>query len=439
MSKYNNLMLKNNHVIIYLCLYLEWLILWACGATKVSLSILSISLLLFTIWHLVLSYRYNCLVLTVFFIFVISYSYEPVKYSIIGQQIGYHNFAENDTTVYQVALYMYLFLIAICSSFRYSVLPINRKDVIQGNRSNLLIWMSCICIGLFCIIFGRVGESIFQTGGYGMTRKTQDFSTMFGYGMIPLTVALIYSKTKLRINIVLICISFYVIKDLLLGGRIDGIMLCIATYILYFRYKWTRKTTIILILIAYVFNFIWGAFRTDTTSDFYQTALLEIEKLGLASGNSGEVYYASMRIMYMIDHEVLTIALRVKSALLFIASTIVPYKYLPDLANLSSYMINRYWTGGGGLCSTFIFAFSGCFGVFLCGIIIGRIIWRFLTGSCNQYMYYYGVLLMSTVPRWYAYYPIGLIKYCIYGVIFLYLINLVYRSTRDYTSKLPPI
>lgn len=363
---------------------------------------------------------------------MLGYNLEPSVYFLLHQQIGYRTQVENISSVYNVALYQFLFFILFTLLIKYPSKGNITNINFIGRRNSSFIFNICILLFVICLIKGKSGQNIFQSGGYADTMKNIEVSSLYGYGIIFMGVGLVYANTKKKLRLLMIASAIYVLKDLSFGGRIDSIMLILLWFITYFQYYFKKKTILIIAIIAFIFNSFFELFRLATSGELVQL-ISNGNFMSLTTGNSGEVYYASMRIVYMIENSYLAVSDRISSAFYFILSSIVPYSSLPDIANLSQYQSDTFGTGGGGLGSIFIYAMFGIPGVALLGWFIANQFNNLTIPKCRIGTLFYSVLIVITTPRWFAYYPIAIIKYCVFGFLFL---SLMFALERILSSDL---
>ena len=420
-SKANMLSTRKIKGLIFFFFFIEWFSLYFGGSSRLFGKILSISLLTINIYYVILSYKYRQLWLMAMFLFMLSYNYEPIKFFFYNQDIG-GNIAsyQNNANVYTVALCNFLFhiVLGLSISFRFTK-KLSEPFIL---KAPVFIWCFCIIVGLVCILFGKYGESIFAAGGYAQSLQSRESSSLYGYGVIPIAVSLIYSTSRFRRFVVYLLISIYIIKDFAFGGRIDSLILILIIYLIHFRFIMSSKLTVISLLVIYATNTVWEIFRSSVYQNIYDILEATPETVGISTSNSGAVYYASMRIIFFIENGILSFSDRIASFIYFLLSCFVPYNYLPPIANLSAYLKDSYYTGGGGLCSVFIFAMGGFIGIIILAKFIGFLLTRLMSyshiTSKNKYFFFYIILCIATFPRWYAYYPIALIKFCMVGALF---------------------
>lgn len=413
--------------LIYPLFFLEWIYFYFADITSFNGVLLGVSWFVYTLWQVVLCYRHNVLWLLVAWLFMMMYSFEPVRYFVYGGPISYRIQCESDYTVYQVALICYLFALCLGYFTKLRKLSSQEISVPQIISSPFYAWIICVVIGAYCMIFGQSGDTIIESGGYG--QGTSSTSSLFGYGIIPIIIALRYSNSRIRKLVVFILVIAYTFKTLLYGGRIDAIMLLIAFYTVYLYSVLSKSIATILLCCAYLFNQAWEIIRGSINHiNITQSLVSTATNFSISSGNSADVFYASERIIFFIKNGVLGVQERVLSFIYFIESAIVSFSSLPDLANLSSFLMGRYSAGGGGLAPVFIYAWLGIPGVILVSSLLGIGFSRFIKGKCGTFLYFYIIFVVATIPRWYAYYPIQLIKFCVYGGLFAVVMEILRRG-----------
>lgn len=402
---------------IYPILFIEWILLYYSGVSTFNGIVLGASWLIFNLAQVCLSYKNNLMWLLVVWFFLTLYSYEPLRYFAYGMEVGFRWQVRTPWTVYNVALYSYLFnlVLGYLTSSKRSVE--DGKKICPIKNAQFLLWAFCLIIGVVLMIKGKTGETILESGGYGKNNKV--VSSIYGYSIIFISVAMLYSASKFRKVVTLSVAAAYILKDLIYGGRIDSVMLILMLYMIYFRYVLSKKQITLILIFGFIFNEAFGAVRGAILQRSFTDALVDkITNFSLSSGNSREVYYASMRMFYMIKVGALDAADRISSFFYFLLSSVVPYSQLPPLASLVSYKSNYYHTGGGGLMPVFVYVWGGIPGVILSALFISRIFTSYIKKNQQGFGLMYTMLVIATIPRWYAYYPIQLIKMCVYGALF---------------------
>ena len=132
--------------------------------------------------------------------------------------------------------------------------------------------------------------------------------------------------------------------------------------------------------------------------------------------NEGDVFWASERILLLIDKGHLDFINRLKATIDLFFSP-----FVSDPMVLSTYGLNIENSGGGGLAPIFFYAFLGLFGVVLFSYFISQVL-NGLNKNVSQAFNFYIILLIATTPRWFVYYPIFIVKFCLIGFILFKLL-----------------
>ncbi len=398
------------------------------------LSVLAVSLVLFP---LLKSFKTGDYHLSILFFFMISYVLVPFNYYWMGLHINFYQECENENTVFKALQILCLFHSILLLTIRFAKSGRVRQNGLS--EENDWVHIILIAISLIFITFGSSGETIFETGSYAESLEVRHSSTVFAYSVITISIAYVYSNTKRKQYITYCVVAYFCIKDLLMGGRVDSLQLLLALFFIRLQFVFSRKMIIVAAVSGALFFLAWGAFRSDVNVGFINALTGSIPGMGGAdshishqSGTSAEVYYSSIRILWMIDHGILSIGIRLQALFYFFVSAIVPYSMLPDVANLSSYLQSTYWSGGGGLGPVFFYAIGGWIGVIVFSFFISYSINLFQKARLSKYAYFYAVLVLATTPRWYAYYPVQLFKFCFLGMLLYIILSRLFKSKAYY-------
>jgi hypothetical protein len=175
-------------------------------------------------------------------------------------------------------------------------------------------------------------------------------------------------------------------------------------------------------IIGFYFNSLFSIFRTNPVI-FLQSSFSElvISPFELGDGeekyisHQGDVVHSSSRLINFRDH-LLESSVIAKSALSFVGSIVVPYKYLPPEANIAAYQKDVYPAGGGGNLFAYFYFWFGYFGVLIIGCYIGLLIRNFHK-NINSIWAPYFFIVFTTFTRWFSYSPINLFKMGVYALI----------------------
>ena len=99
----------------------------------------------------------------------------------------------------------------------------------------------------------------------------------------------------------------------------------------------------------------------------------------------------------------------------------------PPLGNLQHYLKDVYPSGGGGLAVSYFYAYGDYLAIGLLALFVAKVFNK--RSSKKISMRIYAMFVVTMIPRWYAYYPVHLIKFCLIGTVLFYL------SVKYFNSK----
>ena len=360
--------------------------------------------------------------LFIIFLFFSFYCFTPVLYLLGNQDYIIENIreAENESTVMMASVCLLTF-ITVFGRF----IKIKFPPDIKSSKEQLLnikskpAFIVTIILSLLCMFLGISGANLYEAGGYGDDIGSR--SSAFEYGVIFLSLALVFSSDKGdRTLLYVICLT-YILRDLLFGGRVSSFMLVLSIFILRFRNKFSFKQILVFLVIGYIFFQFWGVYRSSLNqADF---------DISQKDGNASFVFYAAMRIHYLMDIGLLPIEMRVLSLVYFIASIFVPSSYLPPIASLPSYLKDEFYTGGGGLVSTYFYCWLWIPGVIFIAYFVAKQLNQ-LYNKQSPYRSFYALLILISAPRWFAYYPIQIFKFALYGMIAFWMLSFLFGGVK---------
>lgn len=396
-------------VMPFLTLY--GVILFVLGEYEVAGRWLTVLLVSLNVYLVIFSAKKKDMGLLLLFIFIVFYSIGPIKYYFLGMQIGFADYYESPVTVCETTLCLYLFLLTLF----YFVKPKQKETYRIPTHSNELVFLSCMVIAICCIVFGLRGENIFEGGGYGSADN--ESSSLYEYGIIPILIMLLYSNDKQKLWLTYLLAALFVLKDLMYGGRVGVIVLGFSFILLRVQYVWSQKRILTVLFLGFIIMASWGAYRGVASGQLHLT---------LADANSSEVFFSSMRMHYMVGANIITPSDRLESFFWFFVGIFLPGYMQPPIANLSLYEQSTYPCGGGGLASSFFYVFLGYIGVVLLGLFVAWCLNQ--RTSKSDAVRFYVVMVIASTPRWFAYYPRQLFKYCVVSMIVFYIFERAFKT-----------
>lgn len=414
------------------------LVLYFIGYIPITGKILFILTL---VCSLLLIYRAFCQKNKILFlVFIWFFLYIKVWYYAFFKNIAismHFSFAENKY-LYDFALIHFFFIVIL---FIHIVIPFQQKNGLRTEDNKFLFIINYI-ITFILFLIGKQGENIFSSGGYGQGEVQA--SSLNEYFIIFWFVSYFFSgKSKLKKNMLVALSILYCLKNLMFGGRIETAMMGLALIYLVYQYKLSMRTFLLLFILgAYIFA-ILGSIRQNPilliegewTELFIPGWGESREKIELISSQEGDVFQASSRMIGMITEGIFSFSERIESLFYFLASIIIPYSMLPDIAVLASYKSDIYSVGGGGLISAYFYVIGSWMGVYFIALFLASLLSKLGLNRKNRFIQIYIFFLIATLPRWFAYNPISIFKLSLYGVFITLFFYGCHCTWRKYTVK----
>lgn len=375
--------------------------------------------------------------LMVFFAFIMLYTIPAKIFFFDGILFSAHNQRFTYETAAKTTLIFAFFLLLLNVFVKIS--PPLKTNILKF-RNNDLIFIFLLLASFFFTLTAVKGESLLSGAAYGSVEKQT--SSLNEYILIIFLIAYIFSGGK-KYNLYALygVIYFYAAKNMLLGGRIEVVMLLLMFFAIKFQYKISFSKTIVFFIIGVWFMSMFSNIRSNPTSLIQGDILAIVNPFGESKSqlsyqvsNEGDVYWASERLLVMMKQGELPLEDRARAGFNYFLSVFIPTDILGPTGNLAVYKKEKFSTGGGGLAPLFFYSFLGFIGVSVFAYFIAMVITGInKNGSSLEYIYI--VLLVTTVPRWFAYYPIHCVKFCIWGVLIYWIILSVDYTMKKYRHK----
>jgi hypothetical protein len=305
-------------------------------------------------------------------------------------------------------------------------------------KNNYIFYINLIVI-LFLIFFSKTGVNIFEAGGYGKVKGSSIGGlALYEYFTVFFLLGYLFSnKSVIKKRILLACGFIYCLKALSLGGRVEIIQFFLLVFILFFEKTFSVKKILLVLVIGYFFNEIFGVIRANPAllfdggySFILKSFTFDYDNVDIIINNQGDIWYASARLLGFIKDGILDIGDRLYSFFNWVLSIFLPSKFVSAKANLASYLQSDYPSGGGSLISIYFYTWLSLPGVVFIAAYLSKLI-NNAYNSKNQYLVMYVILILSTFPRWFGYNPISMFKLSFY-IIPLYFI---YKTMSRYFLK----
>lgn len=383
--------------------------------------------------------------LFILFIFIYFYTFTFIYYFFFNYYLSVWLDFQSFDTYKKVLINHYVFIFVLgffTSSITYSNLRLKLNEIV---RFNIVLYYVLCLVFILLVFFGIRGENIFESGIYADS-ETMKKTTLHEYNIIVYLFILIYSKNNsfyLFLNSFLLLL--FISKTLLFGGRIEVLEICLLYFYFYyvFRNKVDYRHILFLSIVGFLFMYIFQNIRNNPLAlinlelgsifDFSELFNFKSAKTYIDS-NQGDVLQSSARMIGLVDVGLIPFYNRIFGSIIFIFSIILPSNFLPEFSNLSVFKQELYSSGGGGLISTYFYVWYSYLGPIIIGFLLS-IIFNSFFKSNNTYIKIYGLTILISFPRWFAYNPIQIVKFCLLPVLILFFINLLFRiKIREITN-----
>ena len=335
---------------------------------------------------------------------------------------GHHLEYTYTSAFWTTAILTFFFLII----GRYLRVPLKCSVVGDFYRhSNLIYWGLFILSLAITVLFKPVGNIY-------MGEEDTSNSSLYEYNLILLYGVYKYADNKYKLCLFALECLLYAYFTAISGGRVAIIMLGLLLLTIRFQNTFKFKTIAVVGIICIWLMNVYENVRSNPLI-LFEGNILEVlnpfRQNGLECQNSNfaDVFWASERLLILSDIGELTWSDRLSSLFYFFISPFFSIDTLPDIANLTAYKRDIYTSGGGSLAPVIFYMYLGVIGVYL----LARFIVRRLNNIAvinTSFKSTYSVFLVATLPRWFAYYPLQLIKFCVIAAIFILVVEKIDRA-----------
>ncbi|EKO5152195.1 hypothetical protein ACK2J6_003709 [Vibrio fluvialis] len=358
------------------------------------------------------------------FAFISLYTFEPYHFFVRKLYISHWVVYQDACHLNQAIILNGIFLV-IFGSVLFNV---NRDKIIDINsfisKNNII--RNFLLASFFVVAhFSLSGETILE-GGYGSSEVFK--YPIFEYSLVLLVLALCYGEVNNSNRIIFgVAASFFCIKSLLYGGRIE-VLQCLFIYMYFFTNffrTWSLKKLYISILTGFIFLTVIGAVRADPERVVKlienPVSVLEAKKSDendVVSSNYGDILQASARMIGLKDDGIWGLDFRTQSFFSYVFNIFLYGTEYKDYSNLAWIDQSNYGAGGGGYISSYFYVWVDWLGVVISSFGLSIILRNSVTGRWNNdFVKVYGFMILVTFPRWYGYSPISLVKICLIAAI----------------------
>lgn len=386
------------------------------------------------IWFYGLFNVRKSLPLIIFYIFIFSYIVVPYHHYFSYRQISIYTDFQSESLINHVSFLNTTFL-AMLSYMLAGLNDVSLSPPQKWCRSNKFVFYISLIPCFISLLFGLSGESIISAGyGSGLSSK----SALHEYFIVfSLFCWLFMEKNNLiQRAILLFLIVTYILKTLAYGGRVEVIQIVLLWgFVGHNYFKSYSKEKLLFFSSIFLFGMLsLGVIRghfpalllSESPINTFFSIITRPDTNHYILSTSADVYYASMRLIGMKEAGYIDLEFTITSFISFLFNLPLSFSSHKVFANLASLNVDTFPTGGGGFISTYFYIWMGYLGVVGCAFLLGFVIRRFYKNE-NIFFRIYGLIVLVTFPRWWAYTPINLTKLCIVAIV-LYVVYLAMAS-----------
>lgn len=398
------------------------------------------------IWFIGMIGARKSFILLLFFAFIFPYVFVPFYSFFEGKQLSVYSAFQSIEVINKVSFINSVF-VGVFSILVYGCKDRYLQSFKDRVRPHTIVFYLSLIPAIISLIFGITGQDILSSS-YGSGNMSK--STLHEYFLAFIIIPLVYldKNNKVQLFIIYLIIGSYILKTISFGGRVEVVQLCILVGAILFDYfrNISKKILFTGLIVAYVIMDFVGFMRTelvnyglysDVVGAYFERWFNSTNQSEFVVTTSSDVFYSSMRILGLINDGSIDLSYRIKSFLSFIFNLPLTFTVYKEYANLTTFDKSIYQSGGGGLIGVYFYTWGGYLGVVLGACFVGKIFKQMHSlNSSNILFNIYGLTLMATFARWYAYSPINLVKLCLFSVIYFFIFTYIIKLV---TSRKPSV
>lgn len=353
-------------------------------------------LLAYTIWmcfRLMWLHRYNQPILiilifaTSYFVYMLLYYFMGIHYS------TYRNFQTlqyTNGTLRVISLFVLILFYGIHKKQKGDPPFRNHLDCTRND----VIFIVCIIVMILICIYAYMGKNIFNHQyGRGTTN-----SSLFEYYFMFAITAQCNARSKRGRRILFLINSLYIVAMLLLGLRLVTLMVIMLLFVFYFEDRYKTIWIVLASVMGFFFMSALALIRKGLLQFDWRT-LLGVHD-GYLFTNQGDIFLASTVHYGITQNGFMSLIDRITSLFAFILNIFLPSSKQFTIGILNEYVRPTYSLGGGGFGAMYAYVWLGYVGVILLAFFIGHFINAAYESKRTAY---YGLFLIVTSFRWFAY------------------------------------
>jgi len=365
--------------------------------------------------YLIYKHRNNKVLFLVFlFIFYCNYSICVGEYSLPNLHLPYFEELRFFSVNYynQGIIVLFLFMLFFSLFFKDRSRDNNFK---LQTKSNTFIFLLLILLLIYIFLFCFNREQ--------STNYTVKITPLYEYSLIIFLFAIQYSDTKIKKIILCILSFFYILQDLIWGGRITSVQLILLFAFTIF-YKFLTKKRIIFFFIIGIFCMSSVGFYRNSYSiekGFFSNIVNYLQNNLFVLDTAASSYGASVIQLYVVQF--ITISERIASFFNYFfyifAGNIFSVSDLlgkDTITHVPNFIGLYYAHSGGGIFPFYFYFWFGWIGTVIAGILMAKYI-TFFTKQISELGKIMFITILIYTPRWFLYSPINAFRPLLFVLI----------------------
>lgn len=299
-----------------------------------------------------------------------------------------------------------------------------KKDVKKKNKTSVISFILTIVIALFIL-------------NYQIITLIPLPRSLYEYLIIFFVLAFYYSRDDKVFSKILFCLMFInVLIDFSQGGRVIVLQPMIAYMFIYFSKYFTIKRITLVAICGLIFFTAMGIYGDNMSMGKSPIESLKyispsnmvntFKKRKLALDTSVSAYWTGLTYVELANRHSFNQRIGNFSDYIF------KYTFLGQSSgynHLYNQSLKYYIHYNGGILPNYLYYWLGYFGFIILGVIFGKLLKYFssLEQNSSEFGKIFFIYFISTMPRWFLYYPTPLIRGTVLLLIVFLMINTFIR------------
>lgn len=345
--------------------------------------------------------------ISTYFIYMIPYFFFSISFASVKL---YQDQTTSVLTLQMISYFVFIFLLLIRNKGSSHIGFLNRIHRVNNPPA---YWLSILGLNVFSYLMVNPAGTIL-TSTYG--ELTEERFAFIGYSLVLVVLASITHKSRPKTILLVVSVVVYCLVCLLYGYRLRFLNIGLLFYLIFLEHKLPKKLVVIVALIGFLFMSFLSNFRSGIVSGNILTMLGQTSG-GMVS-NQGGVFLTSNIYAGAVIDNLITLDMRLGSALSHLLSSLIPVSLYPSEYNLKLFASSVLGVPGGGFITAYLFVFGGITAVAIFPFILVKA-YRVLFSHqyIKGYIFSYLITVSATFLTWFAYTPASLFKMCVYSLV----------------------